>query len=104
MATEPKTVATRQITKNPRVCGGKACVGHTRIRVMDIVQLDREGFRPEGMCDIFAVHLTLAEIHLALDYAVEHSDEIEADFASCALFETEIDEARAAYLASKPGR
>lgn len=82
MATAPKSAASAQITKDPRVCGGKACIDNTRIRVIDIVQLQREGYRPEDMREIFAVPLTLAQIHLALAYAAEHAEEIEADFAA----------------------
>lgn len=48
MATAAKTVYAH-ITKDPKVCGGKACLDNTRIRVMDIVELQREGKRPEEM-------------------------------------------------------
>lgn len=82
MATTPKIVASAQNTKNPGVCGGKACIDSTRIRVIDVVQLQREGHRPEDMREVFAVPLTLAQIHLARAYAAEHADEIEADFAA----------------------
>lgn len=80
MATATKIVASAQITKDPRVCGGKACIDNTRIRVIDIVQLKTEGCTPEEMQDVFAVPLTLAQIHLALAYAAAHPEEIEAAF------------------------
>ena len=35
------------IEKTPGVCGGKACIGGTRIRVLDIVGLRRRVFEPE---------------------------------------------------------
>jgi len=38
MTTASKIVASAQITKDPRVCGGNACIDNTRIRVIDIVQ------------------------------------------------------------------
>jgi hypothetical protein len=37
VATAPKIVASAQITKDSRVCGGEACIDNTRIRVVDIV-------------------------------------------------------------------
>lgn len=101
MATAEKIVASTQITKNPRVCGGKACIDHTRIRVMDIVEMEREGKKPEEMQDAFAVHLTLAQIHLALAYAAEHPDEIEADFADGRRVEEQIERDRARYLKAR---
>ena len=98
MATTPKIVASAQITKNPGVCGGKACIDSTRIRVIDVVQLQREGYRPEDMREVFAVPLTLAQIHLALAYAGEHADEIEADFAAGDQALTQIERDRAESL------
>ena len=44
-----RILASAQITKDPRVCGGKACIDNTRIRVIDIVQLESEGYGPEQM-------------------------------------------------------
>ena len=46
MATVPKIVASAQITKDPHVCGGKACIDDTRIRVIDIVRLQK----PRSKC------------------------------------------------------
>jgi uncharacterized protein (DUF433 family) len=103
MASLPKIVASAQITKNPRVCGGRACIDNTRIRVIDIVELEREGKRPEEMGNVFAVPLTQAQIYLALDYAAAHPDEIAQDFAEEAGAEAEIDKARAEYLSRRSG-
>jgi uncharacterized protein (DUF433 family) len=101
MATAERIVASTQITKNPRVCGGKACIDHTRIRVVDIVELQREGKTPEQMQDVFSVHLTLAQIHLALAYAAEHPAEMEADFADGRRVEDQIERDRASYLKAR---
>ena len=78
MATAAK-IAYPHITKDPKVCGGKACVDNTRIRVMDIVELQREGKRPEDMLHVFTVPLTLAQVHAALAYYYDHREEIDAD-------------------------
>lgn len=66
------------IEKTPGVCGGKACIGGTRIRVLDVVGLRRRGFEPEEMLRMYAVPLTLAQVHAALAYYYDHPEEIEA--------------------------
>jgi uncharacterized protein (DUF433 family) len=102
MATAPEIVFSH-ITKDPRVCGGKACIDATRIRVIDVVQAHNEGYPPDQIRDLFAVTLTLtlAQVYSALAYADEHPQEIAADFASEASAEAEIDAARAEYLSRR---
>ena len=104
MATAAASQAFPHITKDPRVCGGKACIDRTRIRVIDVAELEREGYQPRQMLDAFAVELTLGQVHSALAYAAEHPEEVEADFVAGAIAEAEIDQHRAEYLArrSKP--
>jgi uncharacterized protein (DUF433 family) len=48
------TTVNTHVTKDPGVCGGKACIDGTRIRVMDIVASEREGYSPEKVLDVFA--------------------------------------------------
>jgi uncharacterized protein (DUF433 family) len=103
MATAAQLVFSH-ITKNPRVCGGKACIDNTRIRVMDIVQLQREGKKPEEMRSVFAVQLTLAQIYSALAYADENPAEIEADFAGDDKVEAEIERDRAEFFRRRSER
>lgn len=86
------------ITKAPGVRDGKACIDNTRIAVMDIVELLREGKRPEQMLDVFAVRLTLAQVHAALVYYYDYPEEIEASFAEEDEVEAEIERDRAEYL------
>jgi uncharacterized protein (DUF433 family) len=100
MATAAKGVYTH-ITKNPQVCGGKACIDNTRIRVMDIVELQREGHKPEDMRNVFAIPLTLAQIYSALAYADENPEEIEADFAEGLGVGAQIERDRTEYLQPK---
>ncbi|HXV63771.1 MAG TPA: DUF433 domain-containing protein [Vicinamibacteria bacterium] len=66
------------ITKDPEVCGGKACIDGTRIRVMDIVGLHRNGYTPENMLNVYSAPLALAQIYAALTYYYDHPEEIEA--------------------------
>lgn len=66
------------IEKTLGVCGGKACIAGTRIRVLDIVGLRRRGYEPEEMLRMYAVPLTLGQEHAALAYYYDHAEEIEA--------------------------
>jgi uncharacterized protein (DUF433 family) len=80
MATPASQQAYAHITKDPEVCGGKACVDGTRIRVMDIVGLHRHGYTPEQMLNFYAAPLTLAQVHAALTYYYDNPGEIDASF------------------------
>ena len=97
MATAAKAVY-GHITHNPRVLGGRACIDDTRIRVLDIVQLLHEGRRPEGMLDVFAVPLTLAQVHAALAYYYDHPQEVEEAYRDGERWEAEYERDRAEYL------
>lgn len=104
MATAPAT-AYPHISKTPGVCGGKACIGGTRIRVMDIVVLHRQGMPPEQMLDHYSSRpLTLAEVHSALAYYYDHKDEIEACFEEDDKSEAEHEARKAEYLRHRPAR
>ena len=103
MATAP-VAAYPHITKTPGVCGGKACIDGTRIRVMDIVVLLEKGMTPEAMRTHYSSRpLTLAEVHSALAYYYDHKAEIDADFAADERAESEHETKRAEYL-SRTGR
>ena len=86
------------ITHDPRMLGGRACIDDTRIRVLDIVQLLHEGRKPEEMLDVFAVPLTLAQVHAALAYYYDHPQEIEAAYRDSERWEAENERDRAEYL------
>jgi uncharacterized protein (DUF433 family) len=103
MVTAPQLVFSH-ITKNPRVCGGTACIDATRIRVLDIVQAQREGQTPEEIRTLFAVPLTLAQVYSALAYADENRDEIEALHAAHEALGEQIERDRAEYLRGRPAK
>ena len=72
-------VVTEHITKTPGVCGGKACVAGTRVRVMDIV-IWREHLcwsADEIVSQIPTI--TLSDVHAALAYYFDNREEIEED-------------------------
>lgn len=66
------------VTKTPGVCGGKACIDSTRIRVMDVVWLHKEGRTPEQILAEYP-DLDLEQVYAALAYYYGHKEEIEAD-------------------------
>lgn len=67
------------ITKTPGVCGGRACIGGHRVRVVDVVVWhEKRGYSPDEIVDMFP-GLTLADVYAALAYYFEYRDEIEAD-------------------------
>lgn len=72
-------VITEHITKTPGVCGGKACVAGTRVRVMDIV-IWHEHFG-WGADEIVSQipSITLSDVHAALAYYFDNREEIEED-------------------------
>jgi len=105
MATAAAANVYSHITKTQGVCGGKACIGGTRIRVMDIVGLHRRGIKPEEMLDLYSSRLlTLAEVYAALSYYYDNPDEIEASFAEDERWEDEHERAKAEYLAERSAR
>jgi uncharacterized protein (DUF433 family) len=102
MARRASKVVFSHITKNPRVCGGEACIDATRIRVLDIVQAQSEGCSPEDIQKLFAVPLTLAQVYSALAYADENRSEIDALYAEYKAFSEQIEREREEYLKKKP--
>ena len=73
-------VGKEHITKTPGVCGGKACIAGSRIRVMDIVVWhEHQKKSPDEIIASFP-QLTFAEIHAALAYYFDNREEIAALF------------------------
>jgi len=65
------------IERHPDRCGGKPCISGTRIRVWDIhVWHDLRGQTPAEIVAAFP-QITVADVHAALAYYLDHRDEIE---------------------------
>ncbi|HET6382765.1 MAG TPA: DUF433 domain-containing protein [Armatimonadota bacterium] len=64
------------ISKTPGICGGEACIRHTRIPVWLLVEERRLGFTDD---DILNAHPLLlpVDLHAAADYYEHHDEEIE---------------------------
>ena len=77
MARAAKTLSFSHITKTPEVCGGQPVIDDTRVRVMNIAALHKEGKTPEQMLVEYP-SLNLAQGHAALSYYYDHTEEIDA--------------------------
>jgi uncharacterized protein (DUF433 family) len=105
MTTAVAAIAYPHISKTPGVCGGKACVDGTRIRVMDIVVLHKRGVAAEQMLDYYSSRpLTPSEVHAALTYYYDHKDEIEACFEEDRQWEADYELRKAEYLSRQAAR
>jgi uncharacterized protein (DUF433 family) len=91
MATATAKTVYSHITKDPKVCGGRACIDGTRFRVMDVVFLKQQGLSPEQIVEEYN-HLNLAQIYAALSYYHENKEEIEASFEEDEQFNKELDQ------------
>lgn len=87
MATVPSsaTVASigpsSRIQSSPEVCGGKACIAGTRIRVQDIyVRHELNGQSADEIVSQFP-QLTMADVYAALSYYWDHRGEIQRQMA-----------------------
>jgi uncharacterized protein (DUF433 family) len=73
------SVELSHIEKKPGVCGGKACVAGTRIRVQDIyVWHELQGQSPDEIVSRFP-QLSLADVHAALAYYWDNRGEIQQE-------------------------
>lgn len=103
MASAKATFVYSHITKDPEVCGGRACIDGTRIRVVDIACLQREGHAPERMLEVYP-SLNLAQVHAALSYYYENPQEIESALQEDREVAERIESDRADFLRNRPAR
>ncbi len=67
------------IVKTPGTCGGQPRIAGTRIKVKHVYTwVERMGMTPAQVVAEYP-HLTLAQVHAALEYYQEHRDEIQRD-------------------------
>jgi len=81
MAKAKVTISYPHIAKTPGVCGGKACIAGTRIRVNNVVFLHKDGANDEKIREAYP-DLTPAQIHAALAYYYDNREEIDAELAA----------------------
>jgi uncharacterized protein (DUF433 family) len=72
-----QAVSQEHIEITPGVCGGKARIAGTRIRVQDVyLWHELQGQSADEIVSHFP-HLSLADVHAALSYYFDHRDEIQ---------------------------
>jgi uncharacterized protein (DUF433 family) len=96
MATAAKVVYSH-ITKQPGVRGGKACIDDTRISVVDVVALLKQGLDDQEIVKRYP-SLNLAQVHAAISYYYENREELEANLAEDDTAEAEHERLKAEYL------
>jgi uncharacterized protein (DUF433 family) len=70
------TMIASHIELNNQICGGKACIRGTRIRVQDIyVWHELQGLSPDQIVSDFP-QLTLADVHAGMAYFWDNREEI----------------------------
>ena len=67
-----------KIQKTPGVCGGRACVGNTRIAVWTLVGFLQQGATDEDMLQAYPA-LTVDHLNLVREYYETHRAEIDRD-------------------------
>jgi uncharacterized protein (DUF433 family) len=86
MTSEAQPVLQKHVESKPDVCGGRPCVAGTRIRVWDIhVWHDLQGQSPEEIVAVFP-QLSLANVHAAVAYYLDHREEIESQMKEAEAF------------------
>jgi uncharacterized protein (DUF433 family) len=81
MATAKASVSYPHVTKTQGVCGGKACIDGTRIRVNNVVFLHKGGANDEAIREAYP-DLSPAQSHAALAYYYDNPQEIDAELAA----------------------
>ena len=99
MATAAKVVYSH-ITKQPGVRGGKACIDDTRIAVVDVVALLKQGLGDHQIVERYP-SLNLAQVHAAISYYYENREELEADLAEDDSAESEHERRKTEYLSRR---
>ena len=97
---KPEHYVYAHITKIPGVCGGKATIDGRRVRVMDIVILQQDGYTPEEMLEEYDF-LNLAQIHAALSYGYENPEEIDAQLKADREWDERFKREKAEFLKKK---
>ena len=76
---ESRHISTGYIVKDEGICGGKPRIEGTRMKVQHIaLEYVHMGLNVDQICKSHP-HLNRAQIHAALSYYYEHTDEIEGD-------------------------
>jgi len=103
MATSAKVTTHPHIVKTPDVCGGQPTIDDTRVRVKNIAALLKEGKTPQQMLVEYP-SLSLGQVHSAIAYYYDNSDEIEAALKEEEDWEARHEQLRAEHMARRSGK
>jgi uncharacterized protein (DUF433 family) len=74
----PTLVSHPHVVKQADYCGGKASIDDTRVRVMNVVFLHKQGKNEAQILEAYP-DLNRAQVYAALTYYYDHVEEIEAE-------------------------
>ena len=80
MATARASVSYPHVVKTPGVCGGRARIEDTRVRVYNIAFMHKNGDTDATIREAYP-DLSGAQIHAAIAYYYDNREEIDADLA-----------------------
>ena len=89
------------IRKVEGICAGRPCIDGTRVRVLDIVFLEKEGYTTEQMLEQYP-DLSLAQVYAALTYYHDNQAEIDAYVAEDEASDERFEHDRAEFLSKRP--
>ena len=102
MAT-PAKVTHPHIVKEPDYCGGKAALDNTRVRVMNVVFLHKQGKTEAEILETYP-DLERVQVYAALAYYYDHPEEIEAELRADETAAGRYEQERAADLARRAAK
>ncbi len=70
------TAIENMLARSPGVCGGKLCIRGTRITVLQIAHLYKQGYSAEEIAAEYP-HLRLAQVYAALAHYHANQEEME---------------------------
>jgi len=88
------------IRKVEGICGGRPCIDGTRIRVVNVVFLHKEGYTSEQMLEKYP-DLNLAQVHAALTYYYDNPEEIDAYIAEDEAWDERYERDKADFLSKR---
>ena len=74
------TMLDSMLSRSADVCGGRICIGGTRITVHRVATLYKQGETPEEILQTYP-HLSLGQVYAALAYYHANRAEIESELA-----------------------
>ena len=102
MATAAK-VTHPHIVKEPDYGSGKAAIDHTRVRVMNVVFLHKQGKTTAEIQETYP-DLTPAQVYAALAYYYDNPEEIEAELRADETAAERYDQERAEAMARRSAK